>query len=130
MSDKKIGVALTKELCPICAKEIEGPIIMNTRLTESDAEKVEEMHGKVLDWSKTPCESCADMKSKGFVLIGAVEAKTTDATNPYRNGNIWVVKQQVADDLFKPHPAPKSGVAFIDVNVAQQLNLPNINLNA
>lgn len=129
--DKKtLGVALVKELCPVCAKEMDGPIIMNTRLTTSMAKKVEDMNGKAIGWSKEPCESCKEMKSKGFILIGAVEAKTNDVTNPYRSGNLWVVKQEVADRLFAPHPAPKSGVAFIDVTVAAQMELPDVNLNA
>lgn len=127
--DKKLGVALAKELCPICAKEIEGPILMNTRLTSGEAEKVEKLHGQVIGWSKEPCAECKEMKEKGFVLIGAVEKKTTDVTNPYRSGNIWVVAHSVATDLFGENP-PKSGVAFIDVNVAQQMGLPGVNLSA
>lgn len=127
--DKKLGVALTKELCPICTKEVDGAIVMNTRLTPGAAKNVEKLHGQVVGWSKEPCEECKEMKAKGFVLIGAVEKKTTDATNPYRSGNIWVVAHSVATDLFGENP-PKSGVAFIDVNVAQQMGLPGVNLNA
>lgn len=127
--ENKLGVALAKELCPICAKQIDGPILMNTRLTPGEAKKVEELHGQVIGWSKEPCDECKEMKAKGFILIGAVEKKTTDATNPYRSGNIWVVHPSVATDLFGENP-PKSGVAFIDVNVAQQMGLPDVNLNA
>jgi hypothetical protein len=126
----KLGVALTKTLCPICTEEMDGDILINTRLTEGAAKKVEAMHNQVVGWSKTLCPNCLDMKSKGFILIGAVEAKTEDVTNPYRSGNIWVVKQEVADDLFKPNPAPASGVAFIDITVAAQMELPDVNLDA
>ena len=129
MSDDKLGVALVKELCPVCTKETEASIVMNTRLTKSNADKVKAMHnGNV--WAKELCPECLDMKSKGFIFIGAVEAKTEDATNPYRSGNIWVVKQEVAEEVFKPHGAPPSGVAFIDVTVAQQMDLPDVNINA
>lgn len=128
--DKKFAAALTKELCPICTKEMDGGIVVNTRLTTSDAKKVEAMHNQVIGWSKEPCDECKDMQTKGFILIGAVEAKTDDVTNPYRSGNIWCVAQKVADDLFAPHPAPKSGIAFIDVTVAEQMKLPGVNLNA
>ena len=131
MSKKnKLGVALVKELCSICTKEMNGPIIINTKLTESMAKKVEDMHGKTIGWSKELCPECKDIKEKGFILIGAVEKKTTDVTNPYRSGNIWCVKQEVADKLFAPHPAPPSGVAFIDVTVAAQMELPGVNLKA
>ena len=37
----KLGVALVKELCPICCKEMDGPIIMNQRLSRVQKEKVE-----------------------------------------------------------------------------------------
>lgn len=128
---KKLGVALINELCPVCTKKMEngGTVVMNTRLTESAAKKVEEMHNQNV-WSKELCDECKEMKSKGFILIGAVEAKTTDATNPYRSGNIWCVKQEVAEQLFAPHGAPKSGIAFVDVTVAAQMELPGVNLNA
>ena len=128
--DNVLGVALVKELCNICCKEIDGPIVMNTKLNKSQAKKIEAMNGQVIGWSKEPCPECQAMKKLGFVLIGAVEKKTTDTTNPYRSGNIWVVKQQVAIDLFAPHPPPESGVAFIDVTVAAQMELPYVNLNA
>lgn len=130
MSEDILGVALTKEICPVCAKTEDGPIIMNKRLSKSEAKKVKALHGQALQYMKEPCVECKDMMSKGFVLIGAVEKKTTDVTNPYRSGNVWCVKQEVADTLFAPHPAPPSGVAFIDVTVAEQMKLPGVNLNA
>lgn len=125
---KKLGVALVKELCPVCTEESEGSILINTRLTEKAAADVEKLHNSV-KWGEL-CPKCADMKTKGFILIGAVEKKTTDTTNPYRSGNIWCVKQEVAEQLFAPHGAPKSGIAFVDVTVAQQMELPGVNLDA
>jgi hypothetical protein len=126
---KKVGVALVHELCPVCTKEMEGSIFINKKLTQKSAEEVEKMDGNVT-WSKTFCPDCTDMKNKGFILIGAVEAKTKDVTNPYRSGNVWCVDQKVAEDLFAPHGAPKSGVAFVDVTVAAQIKLPDVNLEA
>ena len=125
---KKLGTALVRELCPVCTKESDASVLINTRLTQKAAAEVEKMHGSV-KWGDL-CSACADMKSKGFILIGAVEKKTTDATNPYRSGNIWCVKQEVADQLFAPHPPPASGIAFVDVTVAQQMELPGVNLDA
>ena len=129
MGEDTLGVALTKEACPICAKTVDGPIVMNTWLTKGEAKKVKELHGKTLNWMKEPCDECKDMMTKGFILIGAVEKKSPDVTNPYRSGNIWCVKQEVAIQLFGPNP-PASGVAFIDINVAKQLELPGINMDA
>jgi len=125
----KLGVALTKTLCPVCTKEMDGDILLNTRLTEGEAKKVEAMHNQVIGWSKTLCPDCLDMKEKGFILIGAVEKKTDDVTNPYRSGNIWVVKEEVAVQLFG-EKLPPAGIAFIDITVADQMELPGINFNA
>lgn len=126
---KKFATALVHELCPVCTKEVDSSIFMNKKLTEGMAKKVEDLHGKNM-WSKALCPECQNMKEQGFILIGAVEAKTVDATNPYRSGNIWCVKQEVAETLFAPHGAPPAGIAFIDVTVAEQMKLPGVNLNA
>ena len=126
---KKVGAAIVHELCPICTKEMEGSVFINKKLTEKSAEEVEKMDGTIT-WSKTFCPTCTDMKDKGFILIGAVEAKTKDVTNPYRSGNVWCVEQSVAEELFAPHGAPKSGIAFVDVTVAAQMKLPDVNLEA
>lgn len=125
----KLGIALVRELCPVCTKETEQSILMNKKLGRKEADAIDKLNGNAM-WAKELCPDCKDMKSKGFILIGAVEAKTTDTTNPYRSGNIWVVKQEVAEQLFAPHGAPKSGIAFVDVTVAAQMELPDVNLNA
>ena len=46
--ENKLGVALVKEACPACGKLQDGPIIMNTLLTEKLAKKVEAMHGETI----------------------------------------------------------------------------------
>ena len=100
-----------KQACPICARTTEGTIEKN------------------IIWMVEPCTDCKDKMTKGFILIGAVESKTKDTTNPYRSGNVWVVDQSVAVQLFGEKP-PASGVAFIDINVAKQMELPDVNMNA
>lgn len=109
------------ELCPVCTKRTGGSMIDIP---------VEEYSKHNVTWSKDLCPECQEMKTKGFILIGAVEDKTTDATNPYRSGNVWCVEQSVAEEVFKPHPAPASGIAFIDVKVAQAMALPGVNIDA
>ena len=54
----KLGVALVKELCPICCKEMDGPIIMNQRLSRVQKEKVESLHNKVIGFSEHCCDEC------------------------------------------------------------------------
>lgn len=126
----KLGRGLIRELCPVCTEETESSILLNKSLSKDDVDSVKKVNGGV-KWSKEFCPKCAKMKEDGlFILIGAVEAKTVDATVPYRSGNIWGVKQEVAVQLFAPHEPPKSGVAFIDVTVAEQMKLPGVKLDA
>ena len=58
MTKDNISVALAKELCFLCTKEVDGPLLLNKRLTVADAEKVKELHGKAIGWTKKPCEEC------------------------------------------------------------------------
>lgn len=123
----KLSKNLTRELCPVCTEETESSILLNAKY---DPASIKDIKGNV-KWSPDFCPKCAKMKEDGlFILIGAVEAKTKDATVPYRSGNIWGVLPEVAVQLFAPHEPPKSGVAFVDVTVAAQMKLPNVNLNA
>lgn len=109
------------ELCPVCTRKTGGDTIEIP---------VGDYHRHNVIWSRDLCAECLGMKSKGFILIGAVEDKTTDATNPYRSGNVWCVDHSVAEEVFKPHPPPASGIAFIDVKVAQAMALPGVNIDA
>ena len=124
----KLGVALVKEACMLCGKIVDGPIIMNTRLSEKNAEEVEKLHGEVVGYTEKPCEACQDMMSKGYLLIGYVKSKTDDMKNPYRNGNLWVIKSEIAERMFEPENF-KRGACFIDVNDALALGLPDVNLH-
>lgn len=127
MNDK-LGTALAKEACPVCGKAEYGPILINKRLTESEAKRVEELHGKVVGYMDEPCKKCQELMSKGFLFIGIVAAKTDDPNNPYRSGNKWVVSQDYANRVFDNNP-PKEGVAFISVEIASKLGFPDINLD-
>ena len=85
---------------------------------------------KITNVKKDFCIECKELKSKGFILVGAVEEKSINKSNPYRSGNIWVISHNAAKDLFEPRNLPQSGMAFIDVNTAVQIGLPNVNVDA
>lgn len=128
----EIGVALVKEACPVCGKLQDGPIVMNTKLSEYRAREVEEMNGKCIGYSKEPCEECKDLMSKGFLVIGYVESKTNFDENPpnfYRSGNQWVVKPESALRMFGEENC-KKGVLFLSVEAADKMGFPECNLNA
>jgi hypothetical protein len=128
-SDNKLGVALVKRACPLCGGTQDAEIVMNTRLTQGAASKVEELHGKTIGMLDGPCDSCKDLMSKGFLLIGVVEAKTEDVKNPYRSGNQWVVSNEAAQRMF-PEDYLKKGAAFVDIHDAVKMGLPDVNLTA
>ena len=87
------GLALAKELCPICAKEIDGPILMGNVLSKKNAQKVNEMNVKVIGWSPKPCPECQKHIDNGvFFVIGIDIEKSNDDDGLYRSGNIIGLK--------------------------------------
>lgn len=94
MNENKIGVALVKEICPVCAKKHDGPIVLNTRLTEQDAKNVESMHGKVIGMAEKPCKECSEFMEMGVIFIGVDVEKTEDKSNPYRSGHFSVLSEE------------------------------------
>lgn len=116
MNDNKLGIALTKKLCPVCLKKMDGEIIMNTKLTKGNADKVNELHGKVTHISKDMCNACKEAINDGVYIIGVDLSKTEDENNPYRSGHIVGVKRTI----FKEYPGP---IIYMDYNEMKQLQL-------
>ena len=129
MKEDILGVALVKEACPLCGALTDGPIIMNTILTEHRAKEVRDLHGKTIGYSNEPCNECKEIMSQAFLIIGVVESKTDDEKNPYRSGNKWGIKKESAIRMFGEENC-KRGACFMDVHVAAHLGLPDANINA
>lgn len=119
----KLGVALTKEACHACGTLVDGPIIMNTELTNEAAKDAEDLHGRVIGYLEKPCDHCQELMSQGFLLIGVDEDKTEDESNPYRSGHQWVIKNEIADLVF-PDVSKELGYAFISTKIAHGIGLP------
>jgi len=132
MKDDIFGVALVKEACPLCGFVDDGPIIMNTRLTKPMADKVKDLHGKVIGMMPDPCKDCTELMSKGILLVGVVEAKTDDHKNPYRSGNKWVVTEDFVRRCFgdAADAVVDKGASFFSVEAAAQMGFPDCNVNA
>jgi len=125
-----LGVALVKELCPICSKKIDGPIVLNTYLTSSSAKKVEEMNGKIIGWSKEPCKKCKEDLDKAFLFIGIDDDKSNKKdglSGIYRTGQIIGTKKDIPlVQEFVKNNSPKSyklGYTFMDYRIMKKLNL-------
>lgn len=98
MNDSRLAVALTK--CFYCLGG--GAIIMNSRLTEGVAKKVDELDGMVVDME--PCGQCKEWMKQGVILISIDSAKSDPGwnkpsgdqyiPNPWRAGGFAVVKDE------------------------------------
>ena len=115
-----VEVDLVKELCPVCCKEIDGPIIMNKMFTEEAAKKIKELHGKVVGFADHCCEECAKHKDEVvyFVSIDAEKSSANTLEELYRTGRIVGIKKE-ADiiEAFKDYIITlkdNTKVCFID----------------
>ena len=129
MSNDKLGVALVKELCPICCKEMNGPIIINKILTKPQKEKVEDMNGKVIGFSDHCCEECAEYKDGAVFFVSIDESKSSNGSleDLYRTGKISGIKKD--SDIIKQYKdyivTIKDGaqIIFIDENAGKKLGV-------
>ena len=101
MNNGNLGVALIKELCPVCGKEIDGPIILNSILTENEAKKVKDLHNKVVGFANHCCEKCSKYKDKAVFFVSIDESKSSKDSleNLYRTGKISGIKKEA--DIIK-----------------------------
>jgi hypothetical protein len=123
-TENKLGVALVKRACPICATPHDAEIVMNTRLSVPMAQRVEEMHGKVVGEMEEPCKECKELMSKGFLCVQVDEAKTEDHRNPWRTGKQCVVKLEAMKRLITDHKLLDKGIAFIPIDAWEKMGLP------
>lgn len=100
MKDRIFSAALVKRLCPICAEEFDAEIVLNKRLTKSQAQKVEKLHGKVVGYTDKVCEKCAkDITKEGVYLI-EYDPNKSDESIPFRTGRIIGIKKEAFERIF------------------------------
>ena len=122
--------SLTKELCLICTKEMDGPIIMNQKLTPGEAKRVKEMHGKVIGFAPEHCKECQKDLEKAFLFIAYDEEKSDMEHLPrgfYRTGKIIGVRK-TAKLVTEWVPsisenAIKNGFLFVPEHIMRELGL-------
>ena len=121
MAKKVLGTALVKRLCPVCLKEQDSEILMNTVLTEKNADEIEAMHGKVIGFMEDACDECQEKlpKDKGSWLVVVDLEKTDDKSNPHRTGRLFGVTKEYAQKI-----GVNSYISYIDYNDAIKLNFP------
>ena len=126
MSDK-ICSSIVHYICPICCKETNSQVIMNTKLTKSNAEKVKDLHNKVIGFSNKPCEECQKIidEKNVFMIVGIDESKTDNTSNQYRTGHIIGINKD--SDFYKSlnENITKGFMAYMDIKVMEELKLIN-----
>ena len=127
--NNNLEVSLVKELCPVCCKEMDGPIIMNSILTEENAKNVKDLHNKVIGFADHCCEECSKYKDEVvfFVSIDASKSSKDSLENLYRTGKIIGIKKE-ADiiESFKDYIITiKDGtqIVFIDEEIGKNLGI-------
>lgn len=115
MSKELLGTALVKRLCPVCLKQEDSEILMNTVLTEKNADNIEAMHGKVIGFMDDACDECQEKlpKDKGSWLVVVDLEKTEDKSNPHRTGQLFGVTKEYAQKI-----GINSYISYIDYNDA------------
>ena len=115
MAKKVLGTALVKRVCPVCCKEQDSEILMNTVLTEKNADDVKAMHGKVIGFMEDACNECQEKlpKDKGSWLVVVDLSKTEDKSNPHRTGQLFGVSKEYAQKI-----GVNSYISYIDYNDA------------
>lgn len=130
MSENNFEVGLVKYACPICGREADNAIIMNSRFTKKDAEAIKEAHNKFIGYSDKACKDCLSHKDECIYVI-EIDAEKSKPNNPYRTGMYWGLRKDF--DLFIDHPEyvlkTKDGVqyCFMDKEFANQIGLPHEN---
>ena len=124
-----LEVSLVKELCPVCCKEMDGPIVLNSILTENEAKKVKDLHNKVIGFADHCCEECAKYRDKVVFFVSIDESKSSKNSleNLYRTGKISGIKKD-SDFIvqFKEYIVTiedGTQIIFIDENAGKELGI-------
>ena len=118
MSDK-LGVALVNHICFLCGEKTEE-IVLNTVLTEKNAEEVKALHGKTV--GHNICKTCEEALKIGIGIIEVDESKTTNIKNPWRTGRICVIREEAFDKIFKEVDKSKR-IIYLPIEVSNQIGL-------
>lgn len=131
--ENKFEVALAKEACLACGTLIDGPIIMNTKLTKKEAQKVKNIHGKCIGYAKKLCPKCKELASQGLLCVEIDEAKS-EPDNPYKTGFIFVLRNESQLAKYFKEECPEfiikkgdSEFIFLTNKVVDNLQIPRNN---
>lgn len=130
MNNTKLGVALIHNICPICCEKCGESVLLNSRLTEHHAKKVEDLNGKAIGFEVcAACKKIIDGDAVFLVEIDPNQSKTDQnglvkPENAYRTGRYWAIKREAFSRIFSgvSHTTP---YVFIDPEVSEKIGLNN-----
>jgi len=131
---RRAEVALAKEMCKLCGKPHDGPIIIGTHLKAAkpwEKTKMEqEVHGKVIGWAEKPCPECMKLMEQGVMVIVFDEHKS-DTSRPiyegWRTGHVCVMRSEaiermpLRDDMKRDIVAKR--YTFMSLEVAEHFGI-------
>lgn len=130
MKNDNFEVGIVKYACPICGKEVDNEVILNSKLTKKAAQSIREMNGKFIGYSKNACEECLKYKDEVVFFIGIIPEKSDKTMGVYRTGHVVGVKQD--SDFVKDVPveyilktANDVKFCFIDVKAGKEIGIFN-----
>lgn len=120
-NNNNLGVAIPT--CFFCGRD-KNEIIMNNTLTPFHKRKVEEDHGKYIDFQ--PCSECAEYMKQGIILVSIRDGEKSK--NPYRTGNYAVVKEEAIKNWIEDKDLAKRicqvRFCFIEDTTWDKIGLP------
>lgn len=130
MKNDNFEVGIVKYACPICGKEVDNNVILNSKLTKKAAQSIREMNGKFIGYSKNACEECLKYKDEVVFFIGIIPEKSDKTTGIYRTGDVVGVKQEsnfVKDvpDKYILKTDNDVKFCFINVKVGKEIGIFN-----
>lgn len=130
MENYNFEVGIVKYACPICGKEVDNNVILNSKLTKKAAQSIREMNGKFIGYSKNACEECLKYKDEVVFFVGILPEKSDKITGVYRTGHIVGLKKD--SNFIKDVPAEyilktdnDVKFCFINVKVGKEIGIFN-----
>ena len=118
------------ELCLLCGEKHNESVIINTLFIEKEAQKIKDLHNKIVGFSKEPCKKCKENIETAFMFIGFDEKKSDMNNLPegfYRSGHIVGVKKDIplVQEFVKEHSlqAIEKGYIFFPYKLMIQFGL-------
>ena len=123
MSREKQSVAIVHHLCPICAKQDKGGILIHMRIGD-----LSQVHNQNVGWEV--CNDCKQAIDNGAIMLIVVDESRSgeDLNDPsqwYRCGHVFGVREEYIRRVFSSKELVddivKRRSAVLEVNTAEQL---------